>query len=52
MLQGRGYVTPYDIQALAPDVMRHRIVLSFEADAEDVTSDSIVEQVLSKVKVP
>ena len=52
MLQGRGYVTPHDIQALAPDVMRHRIVLSFEAEAEDVTSDSIVEQVLSKVKVP
>ena len=52
VLQGRGYVTPHDIQALAPDVMRHRIVLSFEAEAEDVTSDSIVEQVLSKVKVP
>ena len=52
VLQGRGYVTPHDIQARAPDVMRHRIVLSFEAEAEDVTSDSIVEQVLSKVKVP
>ncbi len=52
VLQGRGYVTPHDIQALAPDVIRHRIVLSFEAEAEDVTSDSIVEQVLSKVKVP
>ena len=52
VLQGRGYVTPHDIQALAPDVMRHRIVLSFEAEAEDVTSESIVEQVLSKVKVP
>ncbi len=52
VLQGRGYVTPHDIQALAPDVMRHRIVLSFEAEAEDVSSESIVEQVLSKVKVP
>ena len=52
VLQGRGYVTPHDIQSLAPDVMRHRIVLSFEAEAEDVTSESIVEQVLSKVKVP
>ena len=52
VLQGRGYVTPHDIQALAPDVMRHRIVLSFEAEAEDVTSESIVEQVLAKVKVP
>jgi MoxR-like ATPase len=52
VLQGRGYVTPQDIQALASDVLRHRIVLSFEAEAEDVTSDSIVEQVLAKVKVP
>ncbi len=52
VLQNRGYVTPQDIQALAPDVLRHRIVLSFEAEAEDVTSDAIVEQVLAKVKVP
>jgi MoxR-like ATPase len=52
VLQGRSYVTPQDVQALAPDVLRHRIVLSFEAEAEDVTSDSIVEQVLAKVKVP
>ncbi|MGE0441083.1 MAG: AAA family ATPase [Gemmatimonadales bacterium] len=52
VLQGRGYVTPQDIQALAPDVLRHRIVLSFEAEAEDVTSDAIVEQVLGRVKVP
>ncbi|MHB1327193.1 MAG: AAA family ATPase [Gemmatimonadales bacterium] len=52
VLQGRGYVTPQDIQALAADVLRHRIVLSFEAEAEDVTSDSIVEQVLARVPVP
>jgi len=52
VLSGRTFVTPQDIQALAPDVLRHRIVLSFEAEAEDVTSDSIVEQILAKVKVP
>ncbi len=51
-LAGRSYVTPHDIQALAPDVLRHRIVLTFEAEAEDVTSDAIVEQVMAKVKVP
>ena len=51
-LAGRSFVTPHDIQALAPDVLRHRIVLTFEAEAEDVTSDAIVEQVLAKVKVP
>ncbi len=52
VLHGRTYVTPQDIQALAPDVLRHRIVLTFEAEAEDVTSDTIVQQVLEKVKVP
>ena len=52
VIQGRTFVTPQDIQALAPDVLRHRIVLSFEAEAEEVSSDSIVEQVLAKVKVP
>jgi MoxR-like ATPase len=52
LLHGRTYVTPQDIQTLAPDVLRHRIVLTFEAEAEDVTSDAIVEQILAKVKVP
>jgi len=52
VLRGRTFVIPPDIQALAPDVLRHRIVLTFEAEAEDVTSDTIVEQVLGKVKVP
>ena len=51
-LRGRAYVTPQDVQALAPDVLRHRIVLTFEAEAEDVTTDTIVEQVLGKVKAP
>jgi MoxR-like ATPase len=51
-LHGRAFVAPADIQTLAPDVLRHRIVLTFEAEAEDVTSDVIVEQVLQKVKVP
>jgi MoxR-like ATPase len=52
VLHGREYVTPQDIHSLAPDVLRHRIVLTFEAEAEDVTTDTIVEQVLEKVKVP
>jgi MoxR-like ATPase len=51
-LQGRPFVTPQDIQALVADVLRHRIVLSFEAEAEDVTTDTIVEQVVAKVRVP
>ncbi len=51
-LQGRGFVVPEDIRALAPDVLRHRLVLTFEAEAEDVTSDSVIAQLLAAVKAP
>jgi MoxR-like ATPase len=52
VLHGRTYVTPHDVQALAPDVLRHRLVLTFEAEAEDTNADAVVEQILGKVKVP
>jgi MoxR-like ATPase len=51
-LRGRGYVVPEDVRALAPDVLRHRIVLTFEAEAEDVTTDDVVTRVLGAVRVP
>jgi MoxR-like ATPase len=51
-LRGRGYVVPEDVQAVAPDVMRHRIVLTFEAEAEDVTADAIIAKVLAAVRAP
>ncbi|HET7600784.1 MAG TPA: MoxR family ATPase [Gemmatimonadales bacterium] len=51
-LRGRGYVVPEDVRALAPDVLRHRIVLTFEAEAEDLTTDDVVSQVLGAVPVP
>ncbi|MDQ3427793.1 MAG: MoxR family ATPase [Gemmatimonadota bacterium] len=51
-LRGRTYVIPEDVRALAPDVLRHRIVLTFEAEAEDVTSDDVVGRVLGAVRVP
>ena len=51
-LQGRDFVVPEDLRALAPDVLRHRLVLTFEAEAEDVTADSVVAQILGAVKVP
>ena len=51
-IQGRAYVVPEDVKAIAPDVLRHRIVLSYEAAAENVTSDSVIEQVLNVVPVP
>jgi MoxR-like ATPase len=51
-LQGRTFVVPEDVRALAPDVLRHRLVLTFEAEAEDVTADGIVTQLLGAVKAP
>ncbi len=51
-LRGRGYVVPEDVRALAPDVLRHRIVLTFEAEAEDVTTDDVVTKVLGAVGGP
>ncbi|HEU5218513.1 MAG TPA: MoxR family ATPase, partial [Gemmatimonadales bacterium] len=51
-LQGRTFVVPEDIRALAPDVLRHRLVLTFEAEAEDVTSDGVISQILGAVKAP
>lgn len=51
-LQGRAYVTPQDIKIAAPEVLRHRIILSFEAEAEDVTTDEIIKTVFDFVEVP
>jgi MoxR-like ATPase len=51
-IQGRAYVVPEDVKAIAPDVLRHRLVLSYEAAAENVTPDAIVEQILGVVAVP
>src|SRR3954463_7230359 len=51
-LRDRAYVTPEDVRALAPDVLRHRVVLTFEAEAEDVTTDDVVSRVLGAVRVP
>ncbi len=51
-LHGRDYVGPEDIQAVASDVLRHRLVMSFEAEADGVTADSVIEGVLDGVGVP
>ncbi len=51
-LQGRTFVVPEDIRVLAPDVLRHRLVLTFEAEAEDVSSEAVIAQLLSAVKAP
>jgi len=51
-LAGRDYVGPEDIQAIAPDVLRHRLVLSFEAEADGVNTNSVVQRILDGVGVP
>jgi MoxR-like ATPase len=51
-LQGRAYVTPQDIKTIAPDVLRHRIILTYEAEAEDVTTDQIIGRIFDSVAVP
>jgi MoxR-like ATPase len=51
-LRGRTYVVPEDVKALAADVLRHRVLLTFEAEAEDVTSDQVIAKILETVAVP
>ena len=50
--RGRGFVTPEDVKAIAPDVLRHRVLTTYEAEAEEVTSDAIVARVLDAVAAP
>ena len=52
MLQGRGFATPQDVKTMAPDVLRHRIIPTYEAEAEEVTSDELVKRLLDTVEVP
>ncbi len=51
-LQGRAYVTPEDVKDLAPDVLRHRVIPSFEAEAEELSSDALIARILDKIDVP
>ena len=51
-LQGRGYVTPQDVKDIAYDVLRHRVILSYEAEAEQKTSEDLIKTILNTVPVP
>ncbi|MGN6313067.1 MAG: AAA family ATPase, partial [Rhodanobacteraceae bacterium] len=51
-LLGRDYVLPEDVQALAPDVLRHRVLLGYEAEAEGMRVDDIVARLLERVPLP
>ncbi|MBW1893825.1 MAG: MoxR family ATPase [Deltaproteobacteria bacterium] len=52
LIEGRGYVTPQDVKSVAMDVLRHRVVITYEAEAEEKTSEDLVEQILQTVDVP
>jgi len=52
LLQGRGYVTPEDVKSIGPDVLRHRIILTYEAEAQAVTTDAIIKKIFNTVAVP
>ncbi len=51
-LQGRGYVTPQDVKSIAPDILRHRIIVSYEAEAEELTPEILIDRILSEIPVP
>jgi MoxR-like ATPase len=51
-MRGRAYVVPEDVRAMAPDVLRHRVLLTFEAEAEDITPDSIIAKLLDTIEAP
>ena len=52
IMEGRGYVTPQDIKSVAPDVLRHRLLLTYEAEAEELTTDELIRQILAEIPVP
>jgi MoxR-like ATPase len=51
-VQQRGYVTPQDVKSIGPDVLRHRVIVSYEAEAEDKTSEDIIKTIFDNIEVP
>jgi len=51
-IKRRGYVIPEDVRAICPEILRHRVAVTYEAEAEEVTSEQIVQEVLNKIEVP
>ncbi len=51
-IQGRGYVTPQDVKSVGPDILRHRVIVSYEAEAEEKTSDDIITKIFEEIEVP
>ena len=51
-INGRGYVTPEDIKLIGADILRHRVIVTYEAEAEEITSETIIKQVFDQIEVP
>lgn len=51
-IQHRGYVTPQDIKSIGPDILRHRVIVSYEAEAEEKTSEEIIKRIFEEIEVP
>ena len=52
LLEGRGYVTPQDVKTIGMDVLRHRVIVTYEAEAEEKTSEDLIKQIFDTVEVP
>jgi MoxR-like ATPase len=52
MVRGRGYVIPEDVKELAPDILRHRIIPTYEAEAEEISPDDLIKRLLDRIAVP
>jgi len=52
LIEGRTFVTPHDVKQVAPDVLRHRIILNYEGIAENISTDTIIQEILKKTKIP
>ena len=51
-IKRRGYVIPEDVRAICQDVLRHRIAVTYEAEAEEITTETVISEILNKVEVP
>jgi MoxR-like ATPase len=51
-LRGRGYVTPEDVKSIGPDVLRHRVIVTYEAEAEELDSEAVLQRVFDHIEVP
>lgn len=52
LMSGRGYVTPQDVKTIGPDILRHRVLVTYEAEAQDLTSDDLIQEIFNTVDVP